>query len=122
MKVLEENRVSELIAKRRVIERALAYWANEEAYFVKLRVSYFPAKPNAKKAEEEILARREVVSQFLGLECVAYWKHQNGSLLLNKEEYLELWRLLATHEEAAKDGQPKERLWDKIKRTFKPSK
>ena len=98
-KVIKEERVSELIAKRRAIERALEYWdSNEVSYFVKLVVLYLPAKPNAERVEEVVEVRREVISQYLNVECLKYWRYKNRSLSLVKEEYLELWELLKANQ------------------------
>ena len=118
-KTIVEQRVSELVAKRRAIEGALAYWdKNEVSYFVKLKVSYLPATPSPERIEEEVMVRREVISQYLGLECLKYWRYKNGSLWLTKDEYLELWEFLEKHEH--KEGEVK--LFDKLKGLIKRKK
>lgn len=115
-KVLEENRVSELVAKRRAIEGALEYWAdNDSDYFCELKVSYISLEDND-RVWESLVARREVVSQYLKLECLSYWRYKGNSLRLHKVEYLELWEMLK--EQEIKDL----KVWDRLKGLFKRKK
>ena len=89
------NRTTELIAKRRAIEEAMRYWEeNPLEYFAKLEVSYLPAVANPKRKREIVEARREVISEYLKIESLQYFKLLNGSLRLTKDEYLELWVFL----------------------------
>lgn len=118
-KEITEERVSELIAKRRAIEAAMEYWAeNEKEYFVKIKVSYLPAVVDAKRTEEEVLVRREIISQYLQVECLQYWRYKKGSLCLNKYEYLDLWGFLKENEPKPKEG----KMWGKLSNFFKKKK
>lgn len=95
-KKIVSERETELIAKRRAIEEAFRYWDdNEREYFAELEVSY----KTPIKTTEKITARREVVSQYLRVESLWYWRDKNGTLSLTRDEYLELWELLKKHQE-----------------------
>lgn len=90
--------ISELIGKRQAIEGALKHWSNcPSEYFVSLKVSYLVV-PSPERTEESLLIRREVLSQYLGVECTKYWKRKGGGLGFNKEEYLELWDFLKVNQ------------------------
>lgn len=106
---IKSERQTELVAKRRAVEEAFRYWdENEGDYFVELEVSWLPSVPEPKRVTETIVARREVISHYLGMESLWYWrKDENNSLRLHRDEYLELWDLLKKHQD------PKE------KKTFK---
>jgi len=104
MKELKENCISEFIAKRRVLERAVSFFYNSKGtYFIKLGISYNLPNSSSKK-EEEVIVRKEVISTYLGLECSQYWESKNNSLSLTKEEYLELWELLKANPPIKKRG------------------
>jgi hypothetical protein len=101
---IKSERQTELIAKRRAIEEAFRYWDENEAdYFVELEVSWLPSVPEPKRVTETILMRREVVSHYLKIESLWYWRQDdNNSLKLNRDEYLELWELLKANQEQKK--------------------
>jgi hypothetical protein len=101
---IKSERQTELIAKRRAIEEAFRYWDENEAdYFVELEVSWLPSVPEPKRVTEKILMRREVVSHYLKIESLWYWRQDdNNSLKLNRDEYLELWELLKANQEQKK--------------------
>lgn len=99
-KKIVSERETELIAKRRAIEEAFRHWdENEGEYFAELEVSFIPYEKNPQRVRETIIARREVVSQYLGVESLWYWRDKNGSLYLHRDEYLELWELLKKHQD-----------------------
>ena len=101
---IKSERQTELIAKRRAIEEAFRYWDENEAdYFVELEVSWLPSVPEPKRVTETVKIRREVVSHYLKIESLWYWRQDdNNSLKLNRDEYLELWELLKANQEQKK--------------------
>lgn len=92
-------RQTELIAKRNAIEGAFRYWdENEKDFFVEAEVSWLPSVPEPKRVTETIVIRREVVSHYLKVESLWYWRDKNGTLYLHRDEYLELWDLLKANQ------------------------
>lgn len=102
MKVLKTETITEGIAKRRAIERAMAFFnEDKKEYFVKLEISYFKAG-ELEKTKEIVTARREIISQYLKVECLQYWRAAGAkSLRLHMVEYKDIWDFL-------KANQPKE--------------
>lgn len=96
MQTLKTNTITEAIAKRRAIEKAMRFFYNNEGeYFVELEIGYFAKGEITNKTTEKIKARREVISHFLGVECLQYWRLEGAeSLRLQIDEYKELWDLL----------------------------
>jgi len=96
-KRIATNRQTEIVAKRRAIEQMMRYIDDTDSnYFVILDVTYNDTIQGGsyKPKNEIITARREVISHYLKIEALQYWREKNGSLHLNKDEYLELWELL----------------------------
>lgn len=116
-KTIVSDRQTELVAKRRAIEEVMRYWDEDESkYFAKLEVSFLPSVPEPKRVRDAIVARREVVSHYLGVECLYYWRQDdNNSLRLHRDEYLELWELLKKHQ----DPKEKKTLKGLIRGIFK---
>lgn len=108
---------TELIAKRRALNEAMIYWdKNESDYFIKAQISYYPYTSDLQE-KEEVIIRREVISQFLGVECLWYWRNKGGVFDLHKLEFLDLWEFLKMHQDPNEKG-----VIAKIKNFFKRRK
>lgn len=116
---IKNDYITELAAKRRAVEDAVAYFdKNRKEYLIRLEVSYYEAKDIVEKKREEIIARREIISQYLGYECVQYWlAGERGTLALHKDNYLELWEMLKENQ-PTKEELPKKSLHGFLNRIF----
>lgn len=100
MEKIEIKAQTEIVAKRRAIEQSLVYFdKNEKEYFIKLKIKYNRTTKggNTIETKEKLTARREIMSQYLGVEVLVFWR-KNKSLKLDKYEYLQLWEFLKAHQ------------------------
>lgn len=108
---IESN--TEYFAKKYSIDRATQYFQeNKERYFVIVRLSW---DDGVLKGEESIVIRREVISQFYGVDFV---KSQDRKIHwlspVNREEYMELFSALKFHQPQGADVEKAVEINEKI--------
>ncbi len=99
MKIIEIENKTEYFAKKHCLDAMVEYFqSNEKTYFVGL-VAKWCCEVNKVQGMSEIVARREIVSAWVGLDFVKSKKRNLTRLQpVNKEEYLELWAALETQQ------------------------
>ena len=93
MITIEVTKKTEYIAKRICIEAAIKMFEKRQnLYFLKLVAKW-------DEGNEEIVARREIISQFCGVDFVKAKEYDVEQLKPKaKEEYIELWEGMKKHE------------------------
>jgi hypothetical protein len=99
MELIQTEAVTEYFAKRRAIDSATKYFrSNPEIFFVEIEVNWSD-KLHDISGQDKVLARREIISQFYGIDFVVSSKRDLSKLAPNsKAQYMELWDALKRHE------------------------
>jgi hypothetical protein len=115
MKNFKFEGYSEGIQKRRAIEAAAKYFVeNPTMYFANVEV-VFGTHQKGMRIRENIMVRREVLSQWLSVEVVRYWEKKGEKRLgLKFKEYLSLWRYLKKYRQIKGSKE-----WEKYKKEIK---
>lgn len=99
MKIIKEERNTEYFAKKSCLDLAMDHLKeNKKCYFVKL-TALWGGELDEVKGESEVVARREIISQFHGVDFVKS-QHRDLSALepKTKSDYMELWDALERHQ------------------------
>lgn len=108
---IESN--TEYFAKKYSINAAIEYFkGNPSKYFFIVRLSWDDGNLSG---SETVIVRREVISQFYGVDFVKSKRRNLGSLApCNKEEFMELFDAIKFHQPKGKDFDKSLKINDKI--------
>ena len=98
MTIFSEKK-TEYFSKKECIDSIIDHFKkNKKAYFVEALAKW--QNINGEKVSEKVIARRELISQFFGIDFVKNQKYSEAKPLepANKEEYMMLWQAFKKHE------------------------
>lgn len=107
--------VTEYFAKKQAIDDSVKYFQeNPDKYFVIVRI-YWNDELNQVSGSDSMVVRREVISQFYGVDFVKSKERDLSKLApVNKEEYLELYSALKFHSPEDEDVKKSLEISDKL--------
>jgi hypothetical protein len=99
MRIVRREAITEYYAKKRAIDAVIRFFQKKPDTFFVALVASWNDDLHKLSGESEVVARREIISQFFGIDFVVS-QHRDLSKFAprSKSQYLELWDGLVRHE------------------------